>query len=165
MAERSDCKAKKLYAQYLKSQGFTNVKIISSPADVSAFFKDEKWYFEIKYTNEDRRYFGAATETEWSQAYKDPDHFKFVVVQRIKDNSFRFAEFTPKQFEEYSTIPPFKVYFNIDLDNISSKWHDLEENDIVIEHEKCSKTHNSIKLNRDNFQRIKRAFGKKKLCE
>lgn len=35
------------------------------------------------------------------------------------DEEYEFYEFTPEEFMEYSTIPPIKVYFNIDLNQKS----------------------------------------------
>ena len=36
-------------------------------------------------------------------------------------NEFEFIEYTPEQFLQYSYIPPFKVYFNIDFTNENKK--------------------------------------------
>jgi hypothetical protein len=56
--------------------------------------------------------------TEWKEAIRNPDTFKFVIAKTDdKENDFEFKEFTPDEFIKYSTIPPFKVYFNIDLNN------------------------------------------------
>ena len=41
----------------------------------------------------------------------------YVISSRIHNEYFEFKEFTPDEFIKYSTIPPFKVYFNIDLNN------------------------------------------------
>lgn len=61
-------------------------------------------------------YFGAATATEWEQAFRDPDHYRFVVaVTDDEELNFKFLEFTPHEFMKACTIPPFKIYFNIDL--------------------------------------------------
>ena len=50
-------------------------------------------------TRHEDRYFGAATQTEWRQAFKDPAHFRFVVViADEKDENFRFIEYTPAEF-------------------------------------------------------------------
>lgn len=61
-------------------------------------------------------YFGAATSTEWKQAFLDPEHFRFVIVIANDDETeFSFIELSPSEFMEYSTIPPFKVYFSFPL--------------------------------------------------
>jgi hypothetical protein len=65
--------------------------------------------------------FGAATLTEWKQAFKTPDRYRFVIAIKGDDDSFTFREYTPTEFLKYSTIPPFKVYFNINLQGESSR--------------------------------------------
>ena len=99
MNDRSDIKAKEAYANCLTEHGYVDVQIVHSPADI------------IAYKN---AYFGAATFTEWECALKNKEFFKFVVVKEM-DEEYEFYEFTPEEFMEYSTIPPIKVYFNIDL--------------------------------------------------
>jgi hypothetical protein len=59
--------------------------------------------------------FGAATLTEWEQAFKTPDRYRFVIAIKGENDTFTFREFTPAEFMQYSTIPPFKVYFNLNL--------------------------------------------------
>ena len=112
---KSDVAAKNAFVNKLNKAGY-KARITGSTADITATKGDETWYFEIKMTHHEDRYFGAATLTEWRQAFKDPEHFRFVVA--IADNvdlSFRFIEYTPEEFMEYSTIPPFKIFFNIDF--------------------------------------------------
>ena len=76
----------------------------------------EVWYFEIKKTTREDVYFGAATETEWEQAFRDPKHFRFVIAKTDEDEtSFEFIEFTPEEFIKGCTIPPFKVYFDVNV--------------------------------------------------
>lgn len=114
--KKSDVKAKKAYKEYLENFGFTNVKIVGSPADIIAVRDDETYYFEIKMTKQSQNYFGAATLTEWMQALKTPDHFRFVIAKTDEaEEEFVFFEYTPAEFMEHSTIPPFKIYFNISL--------------------------------------------------
>lgn len=117
MANRkSDVKAKKAFCDKLIIHGYDTAKIVSSPADILATKNGEKWYFEIKMTRQKDDYFGAATETEWEQAFKDPEHFRFVVVETDENETYhRFKEFTPEEFMRGCTIPPFKVYFNVDM--------------------------------------------------
>ena len=45
---KSDLDAKKAYSEFLKSKGFNNIKIISSPSDISAEKNGELFSFEIK---------------------------------------------------------------------------------------------------------------------
>ena len=82
----------------------------------------ETFYFEIKKTAKSDSYFGAATLTEWAQAIKTPDHYRFVVAKTNEaEDEFNFMELTPAEMMAHSTIPPFKVYFNIDLNKNESK--------------------------------------------
>ncbi len=119
MNKKSDVNAKLAYKAYLGKKGFSNVRIIASPADIIAEKQNKVYYFEIKMTQQNRNYFGAATITEWQQALKKPDTFKFVIAKTSDSGlNFEFIEFTPHDFLKYSTIPPFKVNFNIDLENI-----------------------------------------------
>ncbi|MCF7790531.1 MAG: DUF3883 domain-containing protein [Victivallales bacterium] len=94
------------------------MKHYTSPADITAEKDDKKYYFEIKMTKQANSYFGAATMTEWKEAIRNPDTFKFVIAKTDEnEENFEFIEFTPDEFLKYSTIPPFKVYFNIDLND------------------------------------------------
>lgn len=117
MSSKSDVNAKQAFCnELLINRGYDTAEIVSSPADICATKNGEKWYFEIKMTRRDKEYFGAATETEWEQALKDPEHFRFVVVQTDEHETFhKFMEFTPEQFMRGCTIPPFKVYFNVNM--------------------------------------------------
>jgi Holliday junction resolvase len=118
MNVKSDVKAKKAYIEYLNKKGYTNCRIEASPADVIAEKNGQTFYFEIKKTTKTDNYFGAATLTEWAQAIKTPDHYRFVIAKTDEtEEEFSFIELTPAEMMEYSTIPPFKVYFNIDLNN------------------------------------------------
>lgn len=113
---KSDVKAKLAYKTYLENKGYENVEIVSSPSDIIAQKDGQTFYFEIKMTKQTETYFGAATLTEWVQAFKTPENFKFVIAKTNEDEvEFSFEEFTPLDFMEHSTIPPFKIYFNINL--------------------------------------------------
>lgn len=88
---------------------------------------EERFFYEIKATEMTEnqynsintlkdKYFGAATLTEWNLAIKYPERYKFVLVIMDKDNPDKmlgFEEYTPLEMLTYSTIPPFKVNFNI----------------------------------------------------
>lgn len=113
--KKSDVKAKAEYVEYLKANGYCNPKVIASPADITAEKNGDTWYFEIKKTSQENKYFGAATLTEWIQALKDPDHFRFVIARESNEEKFDFFEYTPSEFMEISSIPPFKVFFNVDF--------------------------------------------------
>lgn len=117
MVVKSDCKAKKAYIEHLKKSGYSNCRVAQAPADIVAEKNGEVFYFEIKKTTKDK-YFGAATLTEWAQACATPNNYVFVVAKTDeKEQDFVFYEFTPEEFMGYSTLPPFKIYFNIDLNN------------------------------------------------
>lgn len=113
--KKSDVKAKAEYVEYPKANGYCNPKVIASPADITAEKNGDTWYFEIKKTSQENKYFGAATLTEWIQALKDPDHFRFVIARESNEEKFDFFEYTPSEFMEISSIPPFKVFFNVDF--------------------------------------------------
>ena len=114
--KKSDVKAKIAFKEYLENFGFSNVRIVGSPADIIAIRDDKTYYFEIKMTKQSQTYFGAATLTEWMQALKAPDQFKFVIAKTDEEEKeFEFIEYTPAEFMEHSTIPPFKIYFNVSL--------------------------------------------------
>ena len=118
MNKKSDVIAKQKYVEELNKQGFSNARIIKAPADICAEKDGNTFYFEIKMTRQANKYFGAATLTEWEQAIKDPSHFRFVVaIQSNDDTILKFIEYTPEEFLRFSSIPPFKIFFNLDLNH------------------------------------------------
>ena len=140
--KKSDVKAKTEFVKVLQERGF-EAKVVSSPADIVATKAGKTWYFEIKMTKRADVYFGAATLTEWKQAMADSEHFRFVVAKTDDaESSFEFIEYTPVEFMEFSTIPPFKVYFNINFENIAKK----------------KKTRKATKLTKENFEVMDRCF-------
>jgi hypothetical protein len=108
---RNDVDAKQAFVDELVGQGFA-AKVISSPADIKATKNGATYYFEIKKTSREDSYFGAATLTEWEAAIANPKHFYFVTAQVVGD-SWIFHEYSPEEFMRFSTIPPFKVFFQI----------------------------------------------------
>ena len=119
--KKSDVKAKSEFIKVLESRDYA-AKVASAPADIIATKDGQTWYFEIKMTKRRKSYFGAATLTEWKQALVDPEHFRFVVAKTNDEESeFDFIEFTPDEFMGYSTVPPFKIFFSIDLENIGKQ--------------------------------------------
>ena len=142
--KKSDVAAKQAYVNKLNAEGY-KARITGSPADVTAEKDGETWFFEIKMTRHEDRYFGAATQTEWAQAFKDPEHFRFVVVIADEaDEHFRFIEYTPAEFMGFSTIPPFKVYFNIDFTGKPKK--------------KSKREKKSVSLTEENFRRLNESY-------
>ena len=119
--KKSDVKAKAEFLKRLNDRGF-NASIKCKPADIVAFKDGQTWYFEIKMTKRTDVYFGAATLTEWKQAVADPEHFRFVVAKTNEaETEFEFLEYTPEEFMAFSTVPPFKIFFNIDFAGKVSK--------------------------------------------
>ena len=114
---KSDVKAKKKFIEELEARGFTNARIVASPADIVAEKDGKECFFEIKMTktaSKNKAYFGAATITEWKQALATPDRYFFVVAYTDDaEENFHYVEYTPSEFMSFSTIPPFKVFFNI----------------------------------------------------
>lgn len=47
--KKSDIKAKAAYVEHLKSNGYSNPKVIASPADITAEKNGNTWYFERVY--------------------------------------------------------------------------------------------------------------------
>lgn len=141
--KKSDILAKEEYVKRLQNQGF-KAKIVKAPADIKAEKDGQTWYFEIKKTTHTDKYFGAATMTEWKQALEDPNHYRFVIAIELGEDKWDFKEYTPAEFMEYSTIPPFKVYFNIDFSNNGKKL-------------KKGKS-NAVKMSQDNFRKLTKAY-------
>jgi hypothetical protein len=114
MNPKSDVNAKAAFSQELKARGYSNVRVIASPADIRAELNGQEYLFEIKATTKAESYFGAATITEWEAALRSPNSFRFVIAQAVV-NGWVFREYTPEEFIQYSDIPPFKVYFKVPL--------------------------------------------------
>ena len=139
---KSDLDAKTAFCKYLEDKGFTT-EIRQAPADIRAVKDGQEWFFEIKKTSQDKDYFGAATSTEWEQAFKDPEHYRFVIAQKLSDESFQFTELTPAQLMEYSTIPPFKVFFNVPLSG---------------EEKRTSRSSKALRLSKEAFESLNNTY-------
>lgn len=144
MASKTDTLAKKAYIEELRKQGF-EPEVKAEPADIVATKNGETWYFEIKMTSRTNTYFGAATLTEWEQAFKTPNNYFFVIAIKKEDDKFEFRKFTPLEFMKYSTIPPFKVYFNLPLNGEKKTT-------------KRSSKKPAIALSEDNFNKMNELF-------
>ena len=149
---KSDKDAKASFVQHLEENGFTDVQIVKAPSDIIAKKNGIQWYFEIKMTTHRDKYFGAATFTEWEQAFKTPETYRFVIA--IKDEAqatgFEFIELPPEEMMQHSTIPPCKVYFNIDIPAIKGK--------IAPKKRKSDRESKAIKLNPETFAIVSEAF-------
>jgi len=141
---KSDVKAKEAYVKVLAEEGFKDIEIISTPTDISASKNGTKYFFELKFTNQTDKYFGAATLTEWECAINNLENFFFVIC-RIEENKWLFDKFSPKEFIGYSTIPPFKIFFDVDLKNFDKK---------------KSKETKSVKANFDNLNELVKVYDK-----
>ena len=141
--DRSDKKAKKAYIDYLEKNGYS-AKMGNDSIDIEAEKDGQKWYFEIKKTKHTDKYFGGATMNEWQKALEDPEHFRFVIAIDHEDGTWDFKDYTPSQFQEFSTIPPFKVYFNIYFEKNSKK--------------QSNRKKRAKKMNEDNFKKMEEAF-------
>jgi hypothetical protein len=112
---KSDVQAKTAFCEWLLAHGYSNARISASPADVVAHKDGRDWLFEVKFTKARRKYFGAATLTEWSAAAEQPEHFRFVVAYQ-RSGKWVFDQYTPDEFMAFSYVPPIKIYFNVPLD-------------------------------------------------
>jgi len=109
---RSDVGAKEAFIEELLRRGFEEARVTGSPADITALKGTDTYYFEVKYTAQESRYFGAATLTEWEAALAHEDRYRFVVATK-RDFGWLFHEYTPAEFMEFSYIPPFKIFFHV----------------------------------------------------
>ena len=112
---KSDVAAKAAFCEWLRQHGYTAARVCAAPADVRASKDGATWLFEIKFTRAATRCFGAATLTEWAAAADDPDHFRFVIAYQ-RNGTWSFDLYTPDEFMAFSSVPPFKIYFNVPLD-------------------------------------------------
>ena len=143
--KKSDVKAKAEFVKCLQDRGF-EASVVSKPADIMATKDGQTWYFEIKMTKRRDVYFGAATLTEWEQAVADPEHFRFVVAKTDdEEKEFEFLEYTPEEFMNFSTVPSFKIFFNINFDG-----------SVRTSKTATSLTHENLKIMSDCFDRIKK---------
>lgn len=115
MSPRSDVAAKAAFKLHLEERGFSDVRVASTPADIVAKLNGATHHFELKLTSKTGGYFGAATITEWEAALREPTRFRFVVARQV-EGSWRFCEYSPDEFMQFSDIPPFKVYFRVPAD-------------------------------------------------
>lgn len=117
---RSDVEAKEAFCRRLQREGYAEARVAAAPADVVAMKDGERWLFEVKFTRARTHCFGAATLTEWAAAADDPAHFRFVVAYK-RDGEWQFDRYTPDEFMAFSSVPPYKVYFNVPLDGRSAR--------------------------------------------
>ncbi len=84
--------------------------------EIKATTMTQHEYLEIEQGKTKTKYFGAATLTEWNVARLCPNRYTFVLVIMDKDNPsdmLGYVEYSVDELLSYSTIPPFKINFNI----------------------------------------------------
>ena len=113
--------AKEAFAASLVNEGHSDVRIISSPADiVSVSPRGAPHFWEIKATDVTggEMIFGAATATEVNAALADSEHYAFVIAQRLPRGSggWSFERFSVHEFLAYCSLPPPKIFFHIAAD-------------------------------------------------
>ena len=154
---KSDVAAKTAYISQLNNAGFQDARIVSTPSDIIAFKDGQQWYFEIKMTTKSDSYFGAATQTEWKQAFKTPETFRFVVA--LKNDTiaggYEFFEFTPIEFMQYSTVPPFKIFFNISI-------KELKEEQDVRKKTRFNRRKKAIRFTKEIFDTLQQTWDRVK---
>ena len=145
---KSDVNAKQAFRQELLRRGYDTARITRAPADITATKGDDTFYFEIKFTKQSQKYFGAATLTEWEAAICFENRF-FFVIAFMRNGEWIFHEYTPSEFMEMSYVPPFKVFFNVEV---------MEEKSVS-----ARETSRSVKLSRkrltlmvDLFRQLRR---------
>lgn len=109
---KSDVDTKHAFVALLRRRGFDTAAVAGSPADITATRAGRTYYFEIKFTSKTTHYIGAATLTEWKAAMANDGTYFFVVASR-NGTAWRFQEYSPSEFMQFSCIPPFKVYFQV----------------------------------------------------
>jgi len=108
---RNDVDAKLAFVEELRKEGFA-ARVTRDPADITAEKDGRRWFFEIKKTSQAESYFGAATLSEWEAALEHSDSYFFVTAQ-LRREGWVFHRYTADEFMAFSTIPPFKIFFQI----------------------------------------------------
>jgi Holliday junction resolvase len=117
---KSDVAAKLAFVEVLLREGFEDARVTCSPADITALRDGEVNYFEIKYTAQAYQYFGAATLTEWEAALNHESRFWFVIASK-QGSSWFFQRYTPEEFMNFCSIPPFKIFFHVGMETTGAR--------------------------------------------
>lgn len=119
---RSDINAVEQCKKWLEeTQNYTSVEISHHPTDIEGVDPNGKTvHIEVKMTGKDD-YFGAATITEWGVVLDDI--LKFVIARKDDTNKYgyRFYMIEAEEFYQISTVPPFKINFNIKESDYSNE--------------------------------------------
>jgi hypothetical protein len=135
---KSDVPAKRAFIEHLMLvRGFDEARVTGKPADVTARKDGQTFYFEIKFTAQRDKYFGAATLTEWEAALTHEENYRFVIATMI-GSGWDFREYTPLEFMRFSYIPPFKIFFNIPVNDFSSTASKLSSKRVHLTKERMS---------------------------
>lgn len=145
-SSKSDKPAKQAFIEELLRRGYVNPRVTAAPADITAEREGQTHYFEIKFTRRTKWYFGAATLTEWKAALANADRFRFVIAREI-EGAWQFQEFTPEEFMELSSIPPFKIFFMVYFKSRRKR-------------AEGSKTRGTVKLSREKLEELVRLYEK-----
>ena len=112
----------------LSTRLFNESTLKTGNGEADVVIKDKKgntWYFEIKQSNwPNGKFFDAATLTQWYTWYTNPERYYFVFITGKYKNKRQFTFVTASELMEHSTIPPFKIYFNIYKDEMETNFVD-----------------------------------------
>jgi len=115
-------------------------------------FEGKKWFFEIKQSSWPKGiFFDAATLTQWNAWYQNKDRYLFVFITGSK-NERLFSFVRAEDLMQHSTIPPFKIYFNMYKDEVEdifvSKKNFINQIKSVVGNKNCLS-----KLKEHNYKR------------
>lgn len=100
----------------LSTRLFNESTLQTGNGEADVIIEDKKgytWYFEIKQSSWHKgKFFDAATLTQWYTWYTNQERYYFVFITGKKKNR-QFTFVRASELMEHSTIPPFKIYFNI----------------------------------------------------
>lgn len=102
----------------LNTRLFNESTLQTGNGEADVIIEDKKgytWYFEIKQSSWPKgKFFDAATLTQW---YTNQERYYFVFITgKKKDRRFTFVKVSDLMAR--STIPPFKIYFNVYKDEV-----------------------------------------------
>ena len=112
----------------LSTRFFNESTLQTGKGEADVIIEDKKgntWYFEIKQSNwPNGKFFDAATLTQWYTWYTNQERYYFVFITGKYKNKRQFTFVRASELMEHSTIPPFKIYFNIYKDEMEDSFVD-----------------------------------------
>jgi len=82
-------------------------------------YHNNKWYFEIKQSSwQGGKFFDAATLTQWSAWDANRERYYFVFITGKDAGNRKFTFIRASDLMAHSSVPPFKIYFNIYRDEV-----------------------------------------------